>query len=30
MLRSRGERYRDYQSRTSIFFPLPPRGGVAT
>ena len=29
MLRSRGERYRDYQSRTSIFFPLPPRRGVA-
>ena len=25
MLKSRGERYRDYQSRTSIFFPLPPR-----
>jgi steroid 5-alpha reductase family enzyme len=25
MLRSRGERYRDYQSRTSTFFPLPPR-----
>ena len=25
MLRSRGERYRDYQARTSIFFPLPPR-----
>jgi len=25
MLRSRGERYRDYQSRTSRFFPLPPR-----
>jgi steroid 5-alpha reductase family enzyme len=25
MLRSRGERYRDYQSRTSMFFPLPPR-----
>jgi steroid 5-alpha reductase family enzyme len=24
MLRSRGERYRDYQSRTSAFFPLPP------
>ena len=24
MLRSRGERYRDYQSRTSQFFPLPP------
>jgi steroid 5-alpha reductase family enzyme len=29
MLRSRGERYRDYQSRTSIFFPLPPRAGEA-
>lgn len=28
MLRSRGERYRDYQSRTSMFFPLPPRKGV--
>ncbi|WP_298257578.1 DUF1295 domain-containing protein [Bradyrhizobium sp.] len=27
MLKSRGERYRDYQSRTSIFFPLPPRRG---
>jgi steroid 5-alpha reductase family enzyme len=26
MLQSRGDRYRDYQSRTSIFFPLPPRG----
>ena len=25
MLRSRGERYREYQSRTSVFFPLPPR-----
>ena len=25
MLKSRGDRYRDYQSRTSIFFPLPPR-----
>jgi steroid 5-alpha reductase family enzyme len=25
MLRSRGERYRDYQARTSAFFPLPPR-----
>jgi steroid 5-alpha reductase family enzyme len=25
MLRSRGQRYRDYQSRTSAFFPLPPR-----
>ena len=24
MLRSRGERYRDYQARTSAFFPLPP------
>jgi steroid 5-alpha reductase family enzyme len=30
MLRSRGERYRDYQSRTSAFFPLPPQKGVAT
>jgi steroid 5-alpha reductase family enzyme len=29
MLRSRGERYRDYQSRTSAFFPLPPQKGVA-
>lgn len=28
MLRSRGERYRDYQSRTSRFFPLPPRQGA--
>ena len=27
MLRSRGERYRDYQSRTSMFFPLPPQKG---
>ena len=25
MLRSRGDRYRDYQSRTSRFFPLPPQ-----
>jgi steroid 5-alpha reductase family enzyme len=25
MLRSRGDRYRDYQSSTSKFFPLPPR-----
>jgi steroid 5-alpha reductase family enzyme len=25
MLRSRGERYREYQARTSAFFPLPPR-----
>ena len=30
MLRSRGERYRDYQSRTSMFFPLPPRKEVVT
>ena len=30
MLVSRGERYRDYQSRTSLFFPLPPRRNVAT
>jgi len=30
MLRSRGERYRDYQLRTSMFFPLPPRKGVVT
>jgi steroid 5-alpha reductase family enzyme len=30
MLRSRGERYRDYQSRTSPFFPLPPQKGVVT
>jgi steroid 5-alpha reductase family enzyme len=29
MLRSRGERYRDYQNRTSKFFPLPPNKGVA-
>jgi steroid 5-alpha reductase family enzyme len=28
MLRSRGARYRDYQSRTSRFFPLPPRQGA--
>ena len=27
MLRSRGERYREYQSRTSVFFPLPQRSG---
>ena len=25
MLRSRGDRYREYQSRTSAFFPLPPQ-----
>jgi steroid 5-alpha reductase family enzyme len=29
MLRSRGERYRAYQSRTSKFFPLPKSKGVA-
>ena len=28
MLRSRGERYRAYQARTSVFFPMPPRSGV--
>jgi steroid 5-alpha reductase family enzyme len=28
MLRSRGERYRDYQARTSMFFPLPPQKGA--
>jgi steroid 5-alpha reductase family enzyme len=28
MLRSRGERYRDYQSRTSAFFPMPPQKAV--
>lgn len=28
MLRSRDDRYRDYQSRTSMFFPLPPRRDV--
>jgi steroid 5-alpha reductase family enzyme len=30
MLRSRGARYRDYQSRTSRFFPLPPQKGLVT
>ena len=30
MLRSRGARYRDYQSRTSRFFPLSPQKGVVT
>ena len=29
MLRSRGERYCDHQSRTSMFFPLPLQKGVA-
>jgi steroid 5-alpha reductase family enzyme len=28
MLRSRGARYRDYQMRTSMFFPLPPQKGA--
>jgi steroid 5-alpha reductase family enzyme len=28
MLRSRGERYRNYQPRTSMFFPLPPQKGA--
>src|SRR6266481_1456974 len=28
MLRSRGDRYRDYQLRTSQFFPLPPQKEV--
>jgi steroid 5-alpha reductase family enzyme len=27
---SRGARYRDYQPRTSMFFPLPPQKGVVT
>jgi steroid 5-alpha reductase family enzyme len=30
MLRSRGARYHDYRSRTSLFFPLPPQKGVVT
>jgi steroid 5-alpha reductase family enzyme len=30
MQRSRGARYRDYQSHTSMFFPLPPKKGVVT
>jgi steroid 5-alpha reductase family enzyme len=28
MLRSRGARYHDYQTRTSMFFPLPPQKGA--
>jgi steroid 5-alpha reductase family enzyme len=28
--RSRGGRYRDYQLRASMFFPLPPQNGVVT
>jgi steroid 5-alpha reductase family enzyme len=27
---ARGKRYRAYQSRTSMFFPLPPQKGVVT
>ena len=30
MLRSRGDRYRAYQSRTSAFFPMPPQEEVVT
>jgi steroid 5-alpha reductase family enzyme len=30
MLKSRGERYRDYQARTSKFFPLPPQNRTAS
>jgi len=30
MLASRGERYRDYQARTSAFFPLPPHKEIVT
>ena len=30
MLRSRGDPYRDYQARTSRFFPLPPRKGAVS
>jgi steroid 5-alpha reductase family enzyme len=30
MIRSRGDSYRDYQARTSVFFPLPPRQGAAS
>jgi steroid 5-alpha reductase family enzyme len=30
MLRSRGDSYRAYQSRTSAFFPLPPQKGAVT
>ncbi|WP_433962606.1 DUF1295 domain-containing protein [Rhodopseudomonas palustris] len=30
MLKSRGDRYRDYQARTSMFFPLPPRRSGAS
>ena len=30
MLRSRGDRYRDYQSRTSRFFPLAAASMIST
>ena len=30
MLRSRGDRYREYQSRTSVFFPMPPQKELVT
>ena len=30
LLRSRGGRHRDYQSRTSMFLPLPSQKGVVT
>jgi steroid 5-alpha reductase family enzyme len=30
MRRSCGERYRDYQLSTCMFFPLPPQKGVVT
>lgn len=29
MLKSRGDRYRDYQKRTSAFFPLPPKDAAS-
>jgi steroid 5-alpha reductase family enzyme len=29
-VRARGERYRDYQSHTSVFLPLPPEKGMIT
>ena len=29
MLQSRGERFRDYQARVSVFFPLPPKAKVS-
>lgn len=30
MIKSRGDSYRAYQARTSVFFPLPPREGAAS